>query len=83
MTTTKMMTVRATMSAATTPAMAAPLPPDGDVGSVCRSVGDGVGSCVVNGGVVAMAAPLPPDGVVGSVCTRVGDDTGKEEMSGC
>ena len=45
-----MMTIRATTSAATTPAMIATLPPDGDVGSDCRGVGDGVGSCVVDGG---------------------------------
>ena len=73
-----MMTITATISVATTPAMIATLPPDGDVGSVCRSVGDGVGSCVVNGGVVAMAALLPPDGDVGSGCTRVGDDAGRK-----
>ena len=86
-----MMTIRATTSAATTPAMIATLPPGGAVGSDCRSVGDGVGSCVGScvmdgGGAVttpAMAAPLPPDGDVGSGCTSFGDDTGKEEMSGC
>ena len=35
-----MMTIRATTSAVTTPAMAAPLPPDGVVGSGCTRVGD-------------------------------------------
>ena len=44
------MTIRATTSAATTPAMIATLPPDGDVGSDGRSVDDGVGLCVVDGG---------------------------------
>ena len=40
MTTTMIMTIRATTSAATTPAMIATLPPDGDVGSDGRSVDD-------------------------------------------
>ena len=79
------MTIRATTSAVTTPAMAAPLPPDGDVGSDCRSVGDGVGSCVVDGGGEGFGCMrvVNKGGVVVSGCTRVGDDTGKEEMSGC
>ena len=41
MTTTMIMTIRATTSAATTPAIAAPLPP---VGSGCTRVGDDTGN---------------------------------------
>ena len=46
MTTTRMMTIRATTSAATTPATTALFSPDGDdgdVGSGCTSVGDDTG----------------------------------------
>ena len=73
------MTIRAITSAATTPAMIATLPPDGNVGSDCTSVGDGVGSCVVDGGVVGfgcMRVVNEDGGSVGFGCMRVVDEGG-------